>query len=182
MTNRDTRSLPSSQDPVAVSAAVTPIAVPPFQRLVWLIPAAYALHIVEEVVGDFPGWVTHSLGESFSYLGFVVNNIVFMAVLLTVVTLYSRRPSRAFATVVMVWTSANLFWDALFHLFSTPVLDVYSPGLVTAALAYLPLCLLLATVAVQRHTLSVRRLTGAVLGGLVIFGFVVWYGLFHFAH
>ena len=100
---------------------------------------------------------------------------------LTVVSLYAHRPTPRRATVVLVWTSANLFWDALFHLSTTALFGVYSPGLVTAALLYLPLCLLLAAVAVQERVVSRPRLLATLSGGLVIFGFVVWYGLFHFA-
>lgn len=161
--------------------ATTTLTVPSLRRLVWLIPAAYALHIVEELTGDFPGWVTHTVGGRFSDSGFVINNLVFMIIVLTVVSLYAHRPTPRRATVVLVWTSANLFWDALFHLSTTALFGVYSPGLVTAALLYLPLCLLLAAVAVQERVVSRPRLLATLSGGLVIFGFVVWYGLFHFA-
>lgn len=177
MTVQTTATNPAGATP----AMTTTLTVPSFRRLVWLIPVAYALHIVEELVGNFPGWVTHSVGGSFSSLAFVLNNIAFMIIVLTLVTVYTRRPTARKAFVLLVWTSANLFWDALFHLIMTPVLGVYSPGLVTAMLLYLPLCLLLAAVVVHQRILSVQRLAGAAVAGLAVFGFVVWYGLFHFA-
>lgn len=166
-------TVPTSTSPV--------VQVPPFRTIIWLIPAAYALHIVEETVGDFPGWVTHSVGGSFSYLGFVVNNVLFMTLLLIMVSLNWRRTTPARTMALLVWTSANLFWDGLFHLLSTPVLDVYSPGLITSALLYFPIYLLTVTAIITQHILSPRRTVVAALGGLVLFGFVVWYGLFHFA-
>ena len=33
-----------------------------FRRLIWLMPAAFALHILEEYAGGFPSWVTNVLG------------------------------------------------------------------------------------------------------------------------
>lgn len=104
-----------------------------------------------------------------------------MIILLTVVTVYTRHPTRRRAFVLLVWTSANLFWDALFHLIMTAVLDIYSPGLITAMLLYLPLCLVLAAVVVRQRILSAHRLAVPVAAGLAVFGLVVWYGLFHFA-
>lgn len=145
----------------------------------WLVPAAYALHIVEEFLGDFPAWVTNEIHGSFSTTGFVANNVVFMAVVLLLVAL-NRRPTRRRATVLVLWTSANLLWDGLFHLIATAAIGVYSPGLVTSALLYFPVCLLLGTAVVTQGVVPVRRLVQAALGGLAAFGFVVWYGLFHF--
>ena len=157
------------------------ISVPAYGKLIWLIPAAYALHIVEEYVGNFPGWVTDSVHGTFSYPGFIVNNLAFMIILVTIVTLNSRRATPARATALMVWASGNLLWDGLFHLLSIPVLDVYSPGLITSALLYFPISLIVATAVLTQRVLPPRRLALAALGGLAMFGFIVWYGLFHFA-
>lgn len=171
----------SQLHPAAPPAPATRLQVPALRSIIWLIPAAYGLHIIEEFTGNFPGWVDHSVHGTFSYTGFVLNNVAFMTILLIVVRLNWRRSSPARATALVVWVSANLFWDALFHLILTPVLGVYSPGLVTAALLYVPLSLLTATAVLTQRILSAPRLVLAVLGGLVVFGMVVWYGLFHFA-
>ena len=157
------------------------VRVPPFRHLVWLVPAAYALHIAEESLGNFPAWVVDDVHGSFSSTAFVANNVVFIVVVLALVALNHRRPTRRRATVLLVWTSGNLLWAAMFPLLSTPVLDVYSPGLITSALLYFPLCLLLGAAVVTQGILPVRRLVLAAAGGLAAFGLVVWYGLFHFA-
>jgi len=162
------------------ATAPSGVRVPPFRRIVWLVPAAYALHIIEESVGNFPAWVTDDVHGSFSSTAFVMNNVVFMTVMLANVTLNHHRTTPRRATVLLVLTSANLFWDGLFHLLSTPVLDVYSPGLITSALLYFPVCLLLGTAVVTQGVLPVRRLVQAAIGGLAAFGFIVWYGLFNF--
>jgi hypothetical protein len=165
----------------SAAATTATVQMPLFRQVIWLIPAAYALHIVEESLGNFPGWVVHSLHGSFSLTAFVLNNAAFMAILLALVTANARRTTSARATALLVWTSANLFWDGLLHLLSTPVLDVYSPGLITSALLYFPICLLVGVTAVTQGVLSARRVALAALVGLALFGFVLWYGLFHFA-
>lgn len=63
----------------------------------------------------------------------------------------------------------------------TPILDRYSPGLLTAMLLYYPICLLIGVIVVRQEILTGRRFALALLGGLALFAFVVWYGLFHFA-
>jgi hypothetical protein len=52
-----------------------------FRRLIWLMPTAFALHIVEEYRGGFPAWVTLVLGGSFNNLAFAYNNAVFFVIM-----------------------------------------------------------------------------------------------------
>lgn len=94
------------------------VKLPPFQKIIWLMPAAYALHIVEEYAGNFPAWVTNVVGGTFSYLGFDLNNLAFMVVLLVLVAINSRHPTRLRTFALVVFASANLFWDFLFHLYN----------------------------------------------------------------
>ena len=144
-------------------------------------PTAYLLHIVEEYLGGFPAWVTYDVHGRFDNVSFAANNLAFMAILLTLVYANYRKQTLARSAALVAFASANLFWDALFHLGMTPVLDRYSPGLVTAMLLYYPICLLIGVVIIKEKILTSREFTLALLSGLTLFGFVVWYGLFHFA-
>ena len=157
------------------------IALPRFRKIIWLLPAAYFLHIIEEYVGGFPAWVTHDVHGSFDDTAFAVNNVAFMLILLTLVFVNYRKSTPLRSVLLVIFASANLFWDALFHLFMTPILDRYSPGLVTAMLLYYPICILAGIVITKDKILTSRQFVPALLGGLVLFSFVVWYGLFHFA-
>ena len=157
------------------------ITLPLFRRIIWLLPAAYFLHIVEEYVGGFPAWVTHDVHGTFDDAAFAVNNFAFMVILLTLVYVNFRESTPLRGVLLVVFASANLFWDALFHLFMTPILDRYSPGLVTSMLLYYPICIVVGTVIVKDKILAPRQFVVALLGGLALFSFVVWYGLFHFA-
>ncbi|MGA8328262.1 MAG: HXXEE domain-containing protein, partial [Mycobacterium sp.] len=151
------------------------VTLPPFQKIIWLLPAAYFLHIFEEYVGGFPAWVTHDVHGSFDDTAFAANNVVFMLILLTLVYLNYRQSTPLRGVLLVVFASANLFWDALFHLFMTPILDRYSPGLVTAMLLYYPICIVVGTVITKDKILTPRQFVSALLGGLALFGFVVWY-------
>ena len=167
-----------AQQPGKTASTITP---PRFQKIIWLLPAAYFLHIIEEYVGGFPAWVTRDVHGSFDDTGFAINNFAFMLILLTLVYVNFRKSTPLRGVLLVVFASANLFWDALFHLFMTPILDRYSPGLVTAMLLYYPICILVCMVIIKEKILTPSQFVPALLGGLALFGFVVWYGLFHFA-
>jgi hypothetical protein len=57
-------------------------------------PAAFALHIVEEYRGGFPTWVTQVLGGSFNDFAFALNNAGFFVVVLGLVVWVSKSGSR----------------------------------------------------------------------------------------
>jgi len=152
-----------------------------FYRLIWLMPASFAAHIAEEWVGGFAGWVTHVAGGAMSEQGFIENNAFFMAVmlLLTFFAVFSRTRWTAF--VLISWASANLFWDALFHLFATARWTAYSPGVVTATLFYLPISFVVGRSVLKDGVLTRTDFAGALSVGAALMAFVIWAGLYHFA-
>ena len=152
-----------------------------FRRLTWLMPAAFALHIVEEYRGGFPAWVTHVLGGSFSNLAFAYNNAVFLVVMVGLTVWVGRSGSRLAVFLLIAWTSGNIFWDGLFHVLTTAQFDRYSPGLITSSVLYLPISLMVGRATFQSEALSVKAFLGALAVGLSLLVFVIWYGLFHFA-
>ena len=154
---------------------------PSFYRLIWLMPAAFACHIVEEYVGGFAGWVTNVVGGSMSPPMFLVNNAGFMAVLLALTAWSAIARTAAANAVLITWASANLFWDFLFHVGTVPIFDRYSPGLVTATLLYFPISVAVAWAALAQQALSPRAFQISCAVGFIIMGFVTWAGLYHFA-
>lgn len=152
-----------------------------FRRLTWLLPAAFALHIVEEYRGGFPVWVTHVLGGSFSNLAFAYNNAVFLVVMVGLTVWVGRSGSRLAVFLLIAWTSGNILWDGLFHLLTTAKFDRYSPGLITSSVLYFPISLIVGRAALESEALSVKAFLGALAVGLSLLVFVIWYGLFHFA-
>ncbi|MBU6472692.1 MAG: HXXEE domain-containing protein [Alphaproteobacteria bacterium] len=151
-----------------------------FYRLIWLMPAAFALHICEEWFGGFANWVTHVVGGEMSPSTFLVNNAGFMAVLVALTTLAGATRKGWAVFLLMFWASANLFWDFLFHVFTVPLFDRYSPGLLTATLLYFPSSYLVARAALAERVLPPALFTLACGLGAALMGFVIWAGLYHF--
>ncbi len=151
-----------------------------FERFVWLFPAVYALHIVEEYGTGFPAWMTRHMHASMDNPGFLLNNALFMAILLATTAWASFSRSRLSAFVFLSWASGNLFWNFIFHLVTTLLADSYSPGLVTASLLYYPVSLWGGGLAVRQQRLTLFGVLGAFAIGAALMMFVIWAGLWHF--
>ena len=152
-----------------------------FRRLIWLMPTAFALHIVEEYRGGFPAWVTHVLGGSFNNRAFAYNNAAFFVILAGLTVWVVRSGSRLAVFLLIAWGSGNIFWDGLFHVLTTAKYDRYSPGLITSSVLYLPISLIVGAATLQSKALSVKGFLCALAIGLSLLVFVIWGGLFHFA-
>ncbi|WP_207480112.1 HXXEE domain-containing protein [Arenibaculum pallidiluteum] len=150
---------------------------PGFHRLVWLMPAAFAIHIVEEYTTGFPGWVSQTLGGSMTGSAFLANNALFMAILLSLTAWASLRPSVPATFALLCWASGNLFWNFVFHVVTTVPYARYSPGLVTAAILYLPVSVLVARSALGEAVISRGGFAGAVSIGAMLMLLVMWIGL-----
>jgi hypothetical protein len=144
-------------------------------------PAAFALHIVEEYLGGFPAWVTHVLGGSFNNVAFAFNNAAFFVIMLGLTVWVGRSRSQLAVFLLIAWASGNIFWDGLFHVLTTAQFNRYSPGLITSSVLYLPISLIIGTATLQSGALSVKAFLGALALGLSLLVLVIWYGLFHFA-
>jgi hypothetical protein len=63
-----------------------------------------------------------------------------MLCLLSLTVLVNVITVRAVDFVYFCWLSGQLFYNALFHMGTTAYFGVYSPGLLSAILLYLPIC------------------------------------------
>lgn len=104
--------------------------------LLWLFPAAYAVHILEEWFGGFPAWLARVSGAPLPWPAFVAINIVGLAVMTAASRAASGREERGWmavgiATVVLV--------NAFAHIIGSIVTGSYSPGLFSSVILYLPL-------------------------------------------
>ncbi|WP_130618847.1 HXXEE domain-containing protein [Dyella amyloliquefaciens] len=153
-----------------------------FERLLWLMPVAYAIHIGDEWFSGFPRYVVdHMGGHPMPPALFFANNACFMLVLLALCTWASRSTSRLSAFLLMSWASGNLFWNFVAHLFYTVHTGAYSPGLVTSSLFYYPVSLLVVAASVRDKRMSVTGALGAFAIGGALLVLVIWGGVYHFA-
>lgn len=151
-----------------------------FERFLWAMPAAYALHICEEFGTGFPAWMNQHMHASMTNTMFLLDNALFMAILLSLSAWASLSTSRLSAFLFLGWASGNLFWNFIFHLATTLIADSYSPGLVTASLLYYPISIWAGVLAVRDGRLNLAGVIGsfAIGGGAMMF--VIWAGLWHF--
>ncbi|MBI2239825.1 MAG: HXXEE domain-containing protein [Magnetospirillum gryphiswaldense] len=153
---------------------------PTFEQFLWVMPAAYAIHIPEEFLTGFPAWMATHMHASMDAQGFMLNNALFMAILLSVSLWASKTRSALPAFVHLSWASGNLFWNFIFHLWTTVQADSYSPGLVSATLLYYPISIWAGVLAVKERRLTPGAVFGAFAIGAGLMLFVIWAGLWRF--
>jgi hypothetical protein len=107
--------------------------------LLWLLPLAAILHIIEEFVfpGGFAAWYRNykaSLAPSFTSRYLIIVNVV-LVVMCTLPLLLN--PLNGIA----LWLSmaAVVFFNSFFHIRSVIKTKKYSPGVATSVLMYVPL-------------------------------------------
>lgn len=131
---RDERALPQPGiAPVAHCVAGGAV----IDRLPWVTFSLLLLHVMEELLGDFPAWATAHFGTT--TLGFyIISHIPLIAG----AALIARQAASVTATAV--WRGAavalqgSLAANGIFHIASTLMFGDYSPGLLTSVFLYLP--------------------------------------------
>lgn len=108
-----------------------------YRQAIWLAPVAYAIHILEEAQ-QFATWTSTHFAAGFTTAQFVKNNLIIMAVLVALTVLVTVHPRRWTALLHFFQLSAGLFHNAVFHMGATAYLGVYSPGLLSSILLYVP--------------------------------------------
>jgi Protein of unknown function with HXXEE motif len=153
-----------------------------FEKLVWLLPLTFVPHIAEEYFGDFSHYVATAMG-GYVMPGpvFLANNAAFMVILLSLCAWATLRPSSRSAFLLTCWASGNTFWDFFCHLYYTAASGRYSPGVVTAALLYYPIPLLISYAGIREGRLALRSTLYAYAIGLLLLLLVIWGGVHHFA-
>ena len=136
--------------------------------LVWLLPAAYACHLLEEFFGGFPDWIAMVAGRPLTTSAFVAINTVAMGIFVLASHLATTRESRGWMAIAL---ATVLFVNALAHILGTLVFGSYSPGLLTAVILYLPLSQLVLLRAWYQAGAATLRL--GVLAGLALHALVV---------
>ena len=108
-----------------------------YRQAIWLVPVAYAVHILEESQ-HFAAWASTNFTGGFTTTQFVKNNLIIMSILVALTLLVSVYPRRWTALLHFFQISAVLFHNALFHMAATAYIGIYSPGLLSAILLYVP--------------------------------------------
>lgn len=127
----------------------------------WLFPATYLAHIVEELVADFPSWLRRISGTAFNPGQFLaLNAAAWLVMCAAVLVARSRRGGSWLVPALGSAVAAN----AVLHLGGSLVTAGYSPGAVSAALLWVPL----GALALRRSWVALPRMSFAagVVAGL----------------
>ncbi len=148
----------------------------PFRRVVWVAPVTYGVHIGEEF-WQFPVWASTYFAPDFTIQRFVVANTVIMLLLIGLTALVSAVRVRAVDFLYFCWLSFQLFHNALFHMGATAYFGVYSPGVLSAILLYLPICYFIARAADREGRIGNAAGVAALVVGAGGMFSLVFFGL-----
>lgn len=152
-----------------------------YYRLTALLGPAFALHVAEEYVTGFPAYAGEISGHAMDLPLFLSSNLAFLVIL---VLLQRRavglRTDSANAWLIG-WSAAHQFWNFVFHAVLMLMFVRYSPGMLSGALVYLPLSLLLWRGALKEDVVKPTAMTVAILSGGLFMGAVAAFGIFHVA-
>jgi hypothetical protein len=104
--------------------------------LVWLMPIAYALHIVEEWYGGFPEWFALVIGSPLPRESFIAINAAAFAAMLAAAHAATRKETNGWMAVAI---ATILLVNGVAHIAGTLVTRSYSAGLFTSIVLYLPI-------------------------------------------
>ena len=104
--------------------------------LVWLFPAAYGLHILEEWFGGFPEWLAIFGRQPLPRTAFVIINVITLTAMIVAVRAAARREAQGWIAIA-VFTA--VLTNGVVHIVASVATGSYSPGLFTGVILYLPL-------------------------------------------
>lgn len=137
-------------------------------NVLWLVPVAYFIHIIEETPRFVP-WAKRYLSAPSTFAQFILGNIIFMAYVLISVFLATAYPGR-WTLILGLSTAAWIFSNFTIHAFFTLTTGVYSPGVVTAGAVYVPVAAY-----IYSRVLESGMLSGPDLIAATVLGFSIMY-------
>jgi hypothetical protein len=122
---------------------------------IWLGPVALLLNCLEEFAG-FPEWVRRHVNPAFTRRRYVRVHALGMGVWLATALAVSLADSPAVMLLAFTFViTPGLLWNTVFHAGASVYYGARSPGVITAAVAFLPLYALLSTAAIAAGAISV---------------------------
>ena len=130
------------------------------EDILWVVVIVMALHILEEYILDFRGWIEIALGLSISWELFFLVNAAFVIFAI------------AGAMIGWRWPEVSLMMPALigvnglfFHLGLTLIQRRFSPGAITSAILFVPVAVWSYYGAYRDGALSKRAIIVSLIGG-----------------
>ena len=134
--------------------------------ILWLVPIAYCIHMVEETPRFVP-WAKRYLSAPSTFPQFVLGNVIFMVYVLAFVSLVVFYPSE-WTFILGLSTVAWIFSNFLIHASLTLYTGEYSPGVVTASAIYAPLAVYIYATFIQSGILSQLDIVLSIVIGFAV--------------
>lgn len=133
--------------------------------LLWLPLAAYAVHVLEEATLNWKEWAVKSLElKNVEWAIFDIANMAVMFIAIAAAMTGWKLP--AFALIIPALMLIN---GLFFHILPTMIQRVYSPGVITATILFLPISIWVYYGAYQDQVLDLMTFViSLVLGGLLM--------------
>lgn len=144
-------------------------------KVIRFAPIVFGLHVAEEAP-NFVKWFNTLVADNISKELFLVVNGVGFAITLIITALAASTRENASIILALAWLSFLMFANGVFHLTATIVLAAYSPGVVTAALLYLPYFVWFVWSVIKTKNFSAASITVTVLAGsfpMFIHGYLI---------
>jgi hypothetical protein len=137
-----------------------------FRDAVWLFPAAFVLHVLEEWP-RFTHWAKRYASDLFTQRDYDVIHLAGIVIAIAFTSIVWRFPNRWVAFVFFAFVFApSVFFNTLFHAGATIFTREYCPGVITALILYLPVFFFVSRLAWRENLLDLRTLTaGVVIAG-----------------
>ena len=134
--------------------------------ILWLVPVAYCIHILEETPRFVP-WATKYLSAPSTFPQFVLGNGIFMAYVLASVSLAVFYPGE-WTLILGLSTAAWIFSNFLIHASLTLYTGEYSPGVVTASALYAPIAVYIYATVIQSEIMSQSDIILSIVIGFAV--------------
>ena len=103
------------------------------EYVLWIATVAYALHMIEETVYDWHGWVRRVLKLQAEWHEFYMVNAFVIVLGVSCAMIGWRRPEVSLSFPAFMLVNA-----VLFHIVPTAITRIFSPGLFTAVVLFIP--------------------------------------------
>lgn len=139
------------------------------QYLLWLPLIAYPLHVLEEQILGWRNWAQNHLGlKEVTWPAFDVANLAVCFTAIGYAVIGWRLP------IVALLITALMFINGLFfHILPTLIQRVFSPGVITSVLLFLPSSVWIYWGAHQDHVLTWQVAVFSLLLGAVLMAFPI---------
>jgi len=136
--------------------------------ILWIATAFYAAHILEEFTYDWKTWANNTLGFSVDWPVFYITNAVVIILGICCSEVGWRLPEFS-----LIYPALMVINAIFFHISPTVAKKVFSPGLITALLLFLPIAGWIYYGAYQDGILTTRAFIISTIGGILVMAYPI---------